>query len=319
MTNQFPYERVVVTGGAGFLGSYVVEKLRQRGVENIFVPRRKDYDLVKIEDVRRMYEDARPDLVIHLAAVVGGIGANRVNPGKYFYENLMMGVQLMDEARLRKIKKFVATGTICAYPKFTPVPFKEDDLWDGYPEETNAPYGLAKKMMLVQSQAYRQQYDFNSIFLLPVNLYGPRDNFDPQSSHVIPALIRKCVEAIDAKADHITCWGTGSATREFLHAEDCSEGLVLAAEEYEKSDPVNLGAGFEISIKDLTEKIVALTGFTGRIEWDASKPDGQPRRCLDTSRAENEFGFRARIGFEEGLRQTIDWYRGEVERRGSTK
>jgi len=314
MANQFPYERVVVTGGAGFLGSYVVQKLRQRGVGNIFIPRRSDYDLVKIEDVRRLYDDAQPDLVIHLAAVVGGIGANRVNPGKYFYENLMMGVQLMDEARLREVRKFVATGTICAYPKFTPVPFKEDDLWEGYPEETNAPYGLAKKMMLVQSQAYRQQYDFNSIFLLPVNLYGPRDNFDPESSHVIPALIRKCVEAMDADADHITCWGTGAATREFLHAEDCAEGLVLAAEKYEKSDPVNLGAGFEISIKDLTEKIVALTGFKGRIEWDASKPDGQPRRCLDTSRAEREFGFRAQIGFEEGLRQTIDWYRKERDK-----
>jgi GDP-L-fucose synthase len=309
MTNKFPYERVVVTGGAGFLGSYVVEKLRQRGVKNIFIPRSRNYDLVNIEDVRRLYDDAQPDLVIHLAAVVGGIGANRVNPGKYFYDNLMMGVQLMEEGRLRGLKKFVATGTICAYPKFTPVPFSEDELWNGYPEETNAPYGLAKKMMLVQSQAYRQQYGFNSIFLLPVNLYGPRDNFDPESSHVIPALIRKCVEAIDRNDDHITCWGTGVATREFLHAEDCAEGLALAAESYDKSEPVNLGAGFEISIKDLTEKIVGLTGFTGRIEWDATKPDGQPRRCLDTSRAEREFGFKARIGFDEGLRQTIDWYR----------
>lgn len=309
MPNTFPYERVVVTGGAGFLGSYVVEKLRQRGVKNIFIPRSRNYDLVNIEDVRRLYDDAQPDLVIHLAAVVGGIGANRVNPGKYFYDNLMMGVQLMEEGRLRNLKKFVATGTICAYPKFTPVPFSEDELWNGYPEETNAPYGLAKKMMLVQSQAYRQQYDFNSIFLLPVNLYGPRDNFDPESSHVIPALIRKCVEAIDRKDDHITCWGTGVATREFLHAEDCAEGLVMAAESYNKSEPVNLGAGFEISIRDLTEKIVGLTGFSGRIEWDSTKPDGQPRRCLDTSRAESEFGFRARIGFDEGLQQTIDWYR----------
>ncbi len=309
MTDKFPYERVVVTGGAGFLGSYVVEKLRQRGVKNIFIPRSRNYDLVNIEDVRRLYDDAQPDLVIHLAAVVGGIGANRVNPGKYFYDNLMMGVQLMEEGRLRNLRKFVATGTICAYPKFTPVPFREDELWNGYPEETNAPYGLAKKMMLVQSQAYRQQYGFNSIFLLPVNLYGPRDNFDPESSHVIPALIRKCIEAIDRSDDHITCWGTGVATREFLHAEDCAEGLVLAAQSYDKSEPVNLGAGFEISIKDLTEKIVGLTGFTGRIEWDATKPDGQPRRCLDTSRAEHEFGFRARIGFDEGLQQTIDWYR----------
>ncbi len=309
MPSSFPYERIVITGGAGFLGSYVVEKLRQRGVKNIFIPRSRNYDLVNIEDVQRMYDDANPDLVIHLAAVVGGIGANRVNPGKYFYDNLMMGVQLMEQARLRGVKKFVATGTICAYPKFTPVPFREDDLWNGYPEETNAPYGLAKKMMLVQSQAYRQQYGFNSIFLLPVNLYGPRDNFDLESSHVIPALIRKCVEAIERGDDHITCWGTGVATREFLHAEDCAEGLLLAAELYEKSEPVNLGAGFEISIKDLTEKIVELTGFKGRIEWDASKPDGQPRRCLDTTRAESEFGFSARTSFDEGLRQTIEWFR----------
>lgn len=309
MMSTFPYQRVVVTGGAGFLGSYVVAKLQARGVEHIFIPRSRDYDLVQGEAVRRLYADTQPDLVIHLAAVVGGIGANRDNPGKYFYENLMMGAQMIEEARQHGVKKFVATGTICAYPKFTPVPFKEDDLWNGYPEETNAPYGLAKKMMLVQSQAYREQYRFNSIFLLPVNLYGPHDNFDPHSSHVIPALIRKCVEAERAGADHITCWGTGAATREFLHADDCAEGLLLAAERYDKSDPVNLGAGFEISIKDLAELIVALTGFQGRIEWDASKPDGQPRRCLDTARAEAEFGFRARIGFEEGLRQTIEWYR----------
>ena len=304
-----PFKRVVVTGGAGFLGSYVVAKLRARDCESIFVPRQADYDLVRIEDVRRLYDDAQPDLVIHLAAIVGGIGANRKNPGRYFYDNLMMGVQLMEEARLRGVKKFVATGTICAYPKFTPVPFKEDDLWNGYPEETNAPYGLAKKMMLVQSQSYREQYGFNSIFLLPVNLYGPRDNFDLESSHVIPALIRKCVEAVRSGADEIVCWGTGSATREFLHADDCAEGILLATEKYDKSDPVNLGAGFEISIKDLTEKICELTGFRGRIVWDASKPDGQPRRCLDTTRAEREFGFRARIGFDEGLRQTIEWYK----------
>jgi GDP-L-fucose synthase len=307
--SKFPFERVVVTGGAGFLGSYVVEALRARGVEQIFIPRSRDYDLVRSESVRRLYDDARPDLVIHLAAVVGGIGANRANPGRYFYDNLMMGVQLMEEARLRGVKKFVATGTVCSYPKFTPVPFKEDDLWDGYPEETNAPYGLAKKMMLVQSQAYREQYGFNSIFLLPVNLYGPRDNFDLQSSHVIPALIRKCVEAVRAGADEVPCWGTGNVTREFLHAADCAEGLVLAAERYDKSDPVNLGAGFEISIRELAEKIAALSGFTGRLVWDPSQPDGQPRRCLDTSRAEREFGFRARIGFDEGLRQTIEWYR----------
>jgi GDP-L-fucose synthase len=302
----------VVTGGAGFLGSYVVEKLRERGVENIIVPRSKDYDLVRAENIRRLYDDANPDMVIHLAAVVGGIGANRANPGRFFYDNLMMGAQLMEEARLRGVRKFVATGTICAYPKFTPVPFKEDDIWNGYPEETNAPYGLAKKMMLVQSQAYREQYGFNSIFLLPVNLYGPRDNFDPKSSHVIPALIRKCVEAMRQGEDQVVCWGTGAATREFLHADDCARGILLAAEHYDKSGPVNIGAGFEISIKDLSEKIAALTGFQGRLVWDASQPDGQPRRSLDTSRAEREFGFRARIGFDEGLKQAIDWYRGQT-------
>jgi len=298
-----------VTGGAGFLGSYVVEKLRARGCECLFVPRRAEYDLVKGEDVRRLYDETEPDLVIHLAAVVGGIGANRRNPGRYFYENLIMGVQLMEEARLRGMKKFLALGTICSYPKFTPVPFKEEDLWNGYPEETNAPYGLAKKMMIVQSQAYREQYGFNSICLLPVNLYGPRDSFDLAASHVIPALIRKCVEAVRAGADQITCWGSGEVTREFLHAEDCAEGILLAAERYDKSEPVNLGAGFEISIRDLAEKVAALTGFKGRLEWDRSQPDGQPRRCLDVSRAEREFGFRARIGFDEGLRQTIEWYR----------
>lgn len=312
MSNTFPYERVVVTGGAGFLGSYIVEKLRERGVENIFVPRSKDYDLIRAEHIQRLYNDANPDLVIHLAAVVGGIGANRANPGRYFYNNLMMGAQLMEEARLRGVRKFIATGTVCSYPKFTPVPFKEDDLWNGYPEETNAPYGLAKKMMLVQSQAYREQYGFNSIFLLPVNLYGMRDNFDPQSSHVIPALIRKCVEAVRKGEDQIVCWGTGAATREFLHADDCARGIVLAAEKYDKSDPVNLGAGFEISIRDLAEKIATLTGFKGRLIWDASQPDGQPRRLLDVSRAEREFGFRARIGFDEGLKQTIEWYRNQM-------
>ncbi len=304
----FPYERVVVTGGAGFLGSYVVEKLKARGCEHIFVPRRAEYDLVRSEAIKRLYDDTQPDLVIHLAAVVGGIGANRENPGKYFYENLMMGVQLIDEARLRGIKKFLATGTICAYPKFTPVPFKEDDLWNGYPEETNAPYGIAKKAMLVQSQAYRDQYGFNSIFLLPVNLYGPHDNFDLQSSHVIPALIRKCVEAVRSGASEVKCWGTGQVTREFLHAEDCAEGLLLAAEKYNKSDPVNLGAGFEITIKDLAEKIAALTGFQGKLVWDSSQPDGQPRRCLDVERARQEFGFQSAIGFDEGLKETIDWY-----------
>jgi GDP-L-fucose synthase len=312
MSSGFPYERVVVTGGAGFLGSYVVEKLRERGVENIFVPRSKDYDLVRAENIRRLYDDANPDLVIHLAAVVGGIGANRANPGRYFYDNLVMGTQLIEEARLRGVRKFVALGTICAYPKFTPVPFKEDDLWNGYPEETNAPYGLAKKMMLVQSQAYRDQYGFNSIFLLPVNLYGARDNFDPKSSHVIPALIRKCVEAIRRGEDQVVCWGTGVATREFLHADDCARGILFATEKYDKSEPVNLGVGFEISIRELSEKIAALTGFRGRLVWDSSQPDGQPRRRLDTSRAEREFGFSARIGFDEGLKLTIDWYRNQM-------
>jgi GDP-L-fucose synthase len=313
MSNRFPYERVVVTGGAGFLGSHVVEKLRARGVESIFVPRSSDFDLVRAENIKRMYDAANPDLVIHLAAVVGGIGANRMNPGKYFYDNLMMGAQMMEEARLRTggpcgVKKFVAIGTICAYPKFTSVPFREDDLWDGYPEETNAPYGLAKKMMLVQSQAYREQYGFNSIFLLPVNLYGPRDNFDPQTSHVIPALIRKCVEAVRRGENQIVCWGSGAATREFLHAEDCAEAILLASEKYDGTAPVNVGAGFEISIRDLAEKIAALTGFKGRLVWDTAQPDGQPRRRLDTSRAEREFGFRARVGFDEGLKQTIEWY-----------
>ena len=248
---MFAFERVVVTGGAGFLGSFVVDKLRQQGVPHIFVPRKAEYDLVKLENVKRLYTDTRPDLVIHLAGVVGGIGINRRHPGKFFYENLMMGVQLLDEARLAEVKKFVAIGTICSYPKFTPVPFKEDDLWQGYPEETNAPYGLAKKMMLVQAQAYRAEYGFNAIFLLPVNLYGPRDNFDPASSHVIPALIRKCLAAVREGADHVTCWGGGQVTREFLHAEDCAEAILLAAEHYDKPAPVNIGAGFEISIRDL--------------------------------------------------------------------
>lgn len=306
--NKFPYQRVVVTGGAGFLGSYVTQGLRDRGVEEIIIPRRRDYDLVKIEQVRRLYDETRPDLVIHMAAVVGGIGANRANPGRYFYDNLMMGVQLLDEAYRRSIPKFVGLGTICAYPKFTPVPFREEDLWNGYPEETNAPYGLAKKMMLVQSQAYREQYGYNSIFLLPVNLYGPRDNFDLQSSHVIPALIRKCVEAIERREERIVCWGSGAVTREFLHAADCAEGILRASESYNSSEPVNLGSGFEISIRDLAEKIAQLTGFTGELVWDPTQPDGQPRRCLDVTRAEREFGFRARIGFDEGLRQTIDWY-----------
>ncbi len=299
---------VMVTGGAGFLGSYIVEKLKQRNCKNIFIPVIEKYNLVEMEAIQRAYNDCNPDIVIHLAAIVGGIGANRANPGRFFYDNLMMGAQLMEIGRQRGIEKFVAIGTICAYPKFTPVPFKEEDLWNGYPEETNAPYGLAKKMLLVQAQAYRQQYDFNAIFLLPVNLYGPGDNFHPDSSHVIPALIKKCVDAIENKQRTLPVWGTGKATREFLYAEDCAEGILLAAERYNKPEPVNLGVGFEISIKDLVEMIVKLTGYQGEVLWDRTKPDGQPRRMLDTSRAEKEFGFRAKMGFEEGLKRTIEWY-----------
>jgi len=301
-----------VTGGAGFLGSVVVRKMRERGAREVFVPRSSDYDLTQADAIRRLYDDARPDVVIHLAAVVGGIGANRERPGEFFYKNLMMGVQLVEEARVRGVAKFVAIGTICAYPKFAPVPFREADLWDGYPEETNAPYGLAKKMLLVQCQAYREQYGFNGIFLLPVNLYGPGDNFDPGSSHVIPALIKKCVDAREAGEDHITAWGTGNVSREFIYVEDAAEGILLASEHYDKPEPVNIGTGSEITIRDLAGLIARLTGFTGRIEWDSSKPDGQPRRCLDTSRAAEEFGFQAQMPFEEGLRKTIEWY----EQRG---
>jgi len=300
---------VVVTGGAGFLGRYVIEGLQRRGCRLIEVPRIEEYNLVQPDDIERMYEDMKPDVVIHLAAVVGGIGANQKRPGEFFYENLMMGVQLIEGARLRAIEKFVAIGTVCAYPKFTPVPFKEERLWDGYPEETNAPYGLAKKMLLVQSQAYRQQYGFNSIFLLPVNLYGPGDNFDPASSHVIPALIKKCVDAVESGVDHIMCWGTGQVSREFLYAGDAAEGILLATESYDGAEPVNLGAGSEIRIRDLAGKIAALTGFTGEIRWDPSKPDGQPRRCLDTSKARECFGFQARTSFDEGLKRTIEWYK----------
>ncbi len=307
--NFWNNKRIMVTGGAGFLGSFVVEKLKQRGCKDIFIPRQKDYDLVKIDSVVKAYKDSKPNIVIHLAGVVGGIGANRENPGKFFYDNLMIGVQLMEVGRQRGIEKFVALGTICCYPKFTPVPFKEEDLWNGYPEKTNAPYGLAKKMLLVQSQAYRQQYGFNSIFLMPVNLYGPKDNFNSKSSHVIPALIKKCFDAIKNNEKEIVVWGTGKVTREFLYVEDAAEGILLAAEKYNKSDPVNLGAGFEISIKGLTELIVKLTGFKGRIVWDSSKPDGQPRRCLDTTKAEKEFGFKAKTTFEEGLKKTIEWYK----------
>jgi len=302
-------KRVIVTGGAGFLGSYVVEKLKERGCKNIFIPLVEDYDLTKEKNVIRLYQDYPADMVIHLAAVVGGIGANRENPGKFFYDNLVMGAMLMEYARQYKVGKFVALGTICAYPKFTPVPFKEEDLWNGYPEETNAPYGLAKKMMLVQSQSYRAQYGFNSIFLLPLNLYGPRDNFDPKSSHVIPALIRKFMEAKDSGEEEVVCWGTGKPTRGFLYVEDAAEGILLATEKYNKSDPVNLGTDLEISIKNLAELISKLTGFKGKIRWDTNKPDGQPRRKLDTSRAEREFGFKAEMDFEEGLKRTIEWYR----------
>ena len=300
--------RVTVTGGSGFLGGFVVEKLKERGCRDIFIPKSEDYDLIENEACKRLYKDARPDTVIHLAARVGGIGANRENPGRFFYENLMMGAQMMEQGRLFGLKKFVALGTICAYPKFTQVPFKEEDLWNGYPEETNAPYGLAKKMLLVQSQAYRAQYGFNSIYLLPVNLYGPKDNFDPSSSHVIPALIKKCVEAKEKREPSITVWGSGRATREFLYVEDCAEGIVLAAEKYDKSEPVNLGAGFEISIKELVSLIVKIIGFKGDVVWDSAKPDGQPRRCLDTSKAKKGFGFEAKISFEEGLKRTIEWY-----------
>ena len=301
-------KKILVTGGAGFLGQVVVAKLLERGVpkKNIVIPRSKKYDLRKLEDCKKVLKGI--DVVIHLAAKVGGIGFNREHPGQLYYDNLIMGAQLMEEARRAKVEKFVAVGTICAYPKFTPTPFKEDDIWIGYPEETNAPYGLAKKKMLVQSQAYRQEYGFNSVYLLPVNLYGPGDNFDPNSSHVIPALIKKIVEAKAKKSPTVEVWGTGKATREFLYVDDAAEGIVRATENYEKSDPVNLGSGMEISIRDLVETISKLVGFTGKIVWDKTKPDGQPRRQLDTTRAEKEFGFKAQTQFGEGLKKTIAWY-----------
>jgi len=304
-------KRVVVTGGAGFLGSFVVSQLRERGCRHLWAPRSKEYDLRNRDAIVRLYEEARPQIVIHLAAVVGGIGANRANPGRFFYDNAIMGIELMEYARRYEVEKFVATGTICAYPKFTPIPFREDELWNGYPEETNAPYGLAKKMMLVQAQAYRQQYGFNAIYLLPVNLYGPRDNFDLNSSHVIPALIRKCIEARDAGDKEVTLWGDGTPTREFLYVEDAAEGILMATECYHDDLPVNLGTGAEIAIRDLAALIADEVGFQGRIVWDTDKPNGQPRRCLDTRRAEALFGFRARTGFRVGLRRTIDWFERE--------
>lgn len=308
MSNNFPYRRVIVTGGAGFLGRFVVERLRGYDDVTIVVPRQKEYDLVEQSEIKRLLDDVKPDLIIHLAAVVGGIGINQKNPGKFFYDNLMMGVQLIEQARLHGVAKFVALGTVCAYPKFTPTPFKEDDLWAGYPEETNAPYGLAKKMMLVQSQSYREQYGFNSIFLLPANLYGPGDNFDLESSHVIPALIRKCVEAREAGEPFINAWGTGAASREFLYVEDCAEAIVRAAAIYDESEPVNIGTGSEIQIRDLTQLIARLTGFHGEIRWQHDRPDGQPRRRLDVTRAQEKFGFRAQTLLEDGLRRTIEWY-----------
>jgi GDP-L-fucose synthase len=305
-------KRVVVTGGSGFLGRHVVAALRTRGC-TVLVPRKAQYDLTHIADVERMYADLRPDVVLHLAAVVGGIGANRDSPGRFFFENVMLGALTMEQARLSGVEKFVGVGTICAYPKLAPVPFLERDLWNGYPEETNAPYGIAKKMLLVQGQAYRQQYGFNAIHLLPVNLYGPHDNFDPKSSHVIPALIRKCLEAAETGASEVVIWGSGTATREFLFVEDCAEGIVLATERYDAAEPVNIGAGFEIGIRELAELIADLTGFSGTLTFDRTKPDGQPRRMLDVTRAEQQFGFRATTDFRAGLRRTIDWYRAHRE------
>ena len=307
----------MVTGGAGFLGRAVVRRLEAAGATDIFVPRSADFDLRSRDGVEAALAEGRPEIVIHLAAVVGGIGANRENPGRFFYENAIMGIELMEQARRAGVAKFVQVGTVCSYPKFTPVPFREDDLWNGYPEETNAPYGLAKKMLLVQGQAYRAQYGFDVIHLIPVNLYGPGDNFDPASSHVIPALIKKCVDAREAGDDHIEVWGTGSASREFLYVDDAAEGIVLAAERYDGADPVNLGVGHEITIRDLVETIVRLTRFEGEVRWDASKPDGQPRRALDTSRARERFGFVASTSFEEGLRATIEWYQGERTNAGT--
>jgi GDP-L-fucose synthase len=309
MAKFWPTKRVVVTGGAGFLGSFVVQQLREKGCRDIVVPRSRDYNLVQMEAVRRLYSESRPDIVIHLAARVGGIGANQSNPGRFFYDNLMMGTQLIEVGREQGLEKFVAIGTICAYPKFAPVPFKEDDIWAGYPEETNAPYGLAKKMMLVQSQAYRQQYAFNSIVLFPVNLYGPGDNFDLETSHVIPALVRKCAEAQETGASEIILWGDGTPTREFLYVEDAAEGILLAAEQYNDSRPLNLGTGEEIAIRKLASIVAEEVGYRGQIKWDTTKPNGQPRRCLDVSRVKQAIGFQAKHSLREGLTKTIRWYR----------
>ena len=308
-------KRICVTGGGGFLGSFVVDKLRERGCREVFVPRKRDYDLTKAEGVARMFADAKPQVVFHLAAVVGGIGANKDNPGLFFYENAIMGIQLIEEARRTGVEKTIVAGTICSYPKFAPVPFREDDLWEGYPEETNAPYGIAKKALLVQGQAYRQQFGMNAIYVLPVNLYGPRDHFDPAISHVIPALIKKFEDAIGSGAPVVEVWGTGAASREFLFVEDAARGIADAAEKYDGAEPVNLGAGFEITMRDLAELLQKLSGFKGELRFDPTKPDGQPRRCLDTSRAEALFGFKARVSFEEGLKRTIEWYRNNKNSR----
>ena len=309
------HKRVLVTGGAGFLGSRVVAKLRACGCQDVFIPRSREFDLCKDEDVSRLFDRIHPDLVIHLAAVVGGIEANRRHPGRFFYQNAMMGLLLIEQARRAGVDKFICVGTVCSYPKFTPVPFQEEDVWNGYPEETNAPYGLAKKMLLVQLQSYRQEFGFPGIYLIPVNLYGPGDNFDLETSHVIPALIRKCVEARSKGHKKITVWGTGNASREFLYVEDAADGIIMATERYDKSDPVNLGSGSEITIGALVSAICEITKFEGSIEWDASKPDGQPRRCLNTTRAEREFGFKARVTLREGLKKTVGWYENVLQER----